>query len=77
MSIKNFSQKQVGIMYHKNFMNYKHTKNGKFSRFPHWNSFELENVFICPSGPTNSIDKVVKDVHQNIRLKTSRNNVSP
>ena len=43
-----------------------------------YRSFELENhVPVFPSGPTDSITKVLTDVHENFRPKTRQNSESP
>lgn len=35
-------------------------------------SFELENAFVCPSRPTGSITKVLRDIHENFNKKHTK-----
>lgn len=66
--MKKIGQKQVGILYHRKFAH----ENGKISVLAELGLVWTWKVFVCPSRPTHTTNKVVMDVH-----KKSWDHVSP
>ncbi|KAG5576307.1 hypothetical protein H5410_056441 [Solanum commersonii] len=53
------------IRFTKRSMDYSTRKLAKRLVYQLWGLFHLENMSIFPSGPTNSIAKVLMDIHEN------------